>query len=198
MLIWSHSSSVNVRQCEADDRQKLHQFKRKGKTATSPLWFSIVPNQSCLLQWFVLSLFSVLLIRLSATCFQDMDNYLLVYCCWPVLRGCLYPLLSFKVGAYVSFMWFRMCFFFYCCMLKLTSWLHLCFLWFCLEMATLGSFHTRQLNHENKTFVLKYQKTGLKQRVCYNNQISICETVVICLCLMLCQTGHHRIRIQGL
>lgn len=111
VLIRSHSSSVIIHQCGENDRQKLHQFKRKGKKALSRLWFPIVPNQSCLLQWYVLSLFSALLISLPATCFQDMDNYYseccLIYCCWPVLRdlrrGSLYFLLSFKVGTNVNF-----------------------------------------------------------------------------------------------
>lgn len=106
VLIRSHSSSVIIHQCGEDVRQKLHQFKRKGKKALSPLWFLIVPNQSCLLQWYGLPLFFALLISLLATCFQDMDNYhsecCIIYCCWPVLRhlrtGCLHLLLSFKVG----------------------------------------------------------------------------------------------------
>lgn len=111
VLIRSHSSSVIIHQCGEDDRQKLHQFKRKRKKALSPLWFPIVPNQSCLLQWYVLPVFSVLLISLPVSCFQDTDNHYseccLIYCCWPVLRdlrtGCLYLLLTFKVGASVNF-----------------------------------------------------------------------------------------------
>lgn len=85
--------------------------KGKGKKALSPLWFPIVPQQSCLLQWYVLSSFSARLISLPATCFQDMDNYhsecCLIYCCWPVLgdlrTGCLFLLLSCKAGANMNF-----------------------------------------------------------------------------------------------
>lgn len=70
VVIRSHSSSVIIHQCGEDDRQKLHQFKRKEKKALSLLWFPIVPKQSCLLQWYVLPLFSPLLISLLASCFQ--------------------------------------------------------------------------------------------------------------------------------
>lgn len=107
VVIRSHSSSVIIHQCREDDRQKLHQFKRRRKKALSLISYCTKPILSVAVTCSLLIFFT----GNQSSCFCCFQDYYqseccLIYCCCPVLRYlriCLYLLVSFKAATNVNF-----------------------------------------------------------------------------------------------